>query len=88
MIDREHNLPIIRQRKFLKINRGSVYYLPHPVSPADLAIMRRLDQLHLKFPFRLSRSGARPVQPRGAVVARLDQDDSRILRRDDGGRSR
>lgn len=39
----------------MKINRGSVYYLPRPVSSANLAIMRRPDQLHLEFPFAGSR---------------------------------
>jgi putative transposase len=39
----------------LNISRGSVYYLPRPVSAADLAIMRRLDRLHLEFPFAGSR---------------------------------
>ena len=37
------------------ISRGSVYYLPRPVPEADLAIMRRLDRLHLEFPFAGSR---------------------------------
>lgn len=55
MIDREHDLPITKQAEALKISRGSVYYLPRPVSSADLAIMRRLDQLHLEFPFAGSR---------------------------------
>jgi putative transposase len=55
MIDRKHDLPITRQAEVLKISRGSVYYLPRPVSCADLAIMRRLDQLHLEFPFAGSR---------------------------------
>src|ERR1035437_9142065 len=55
MIDREHDLPITKQTEVLKIRRGSVYYLPRPVSSADLAIMRRLDQLHLEFPFAGSR---------------------------------
>ena len=55
MIDRQHDLPITKQTKVLKISRGSVYYLPRPVSSADLAIMRRLDQLHLEFPFAGSR---------------------------------
>ena len=44
MIDREHDLSITRQAEVLKISRGSVYYLPRPVPPADLAIMRRLDR--------------------------------------------
>ena len=55
MIDREHDLPITRQAAVLRISRGSVYYLPRPVSTADLAIMRRLDRLHLEFPFAGSR---------------------------------
>ncbi|WP_156433698.1 IS3 family transposase [Bradyrhizobium retamae] len=55
MIDREHDLSITRQAEALQISRGSVYYLPRPVPDADLAIMRRLDRLHLEFPFAGSR---------------------------------
>src|SRR5207237_10677779 len=58
MIDREHDLPITRQAEVLRISRGSVYYLPRPVSEADLVIMRRLDRLHLEFPF----AGARMLR--------------------------
>jgi hypothetical protein len=43
------------EAEVLKISRGSVYYLPRPVPSADLAIMRRLDRLHLEFPFAGSR---------------------------------
>ena len=39
----------------MNISRGSVYYLPRPVPDADLAIMQRLDRLHLEFPFAGSR---------------------------------
>jgi len=55
MIDRSHPLPITKQAKGLGISRGSVYYLPRPVPAADLAIMRRMDELHLEFPFAGSR---------------------------------
>ncbi len=55
MIDRKHALPLTRQAKALNISRGSVYYLPRPVSAADLAIMRRMDELHLDYPFAGSR---------------------------------
>jgi putative transposase len=55
MIDREHDLPITKQAKALGISRGSVYYLPRPVPAADLAVMRRMDELHLEFPFAGSR---------------------------------
>jgi putative transposase len=51
MIDRNHQLPVVHQAKLLKVSRGSVYYLPKPVSEADLALMRRIDELHLKHPF-------------------------------------
>ena len=55
MIDRAHDLPLTRQAKALGISRGSVYYLPAPVSAADLAVMRRIDELHLEYPFAGSR---------------------------------
>jgi putative transposase len=55
MIDREHALPISKQTKVLRISRGSVYYLPRPVSASDLEVMRRLDRLHLEHPFAGSR---------------------------------
>ena len=55
MIDRTHDLPIAKQAKVLGISRGSVYSRPRPVPAADLAIMRRMDELHLEFPFAGSR---------------------------------
>ena len=55
MIDRKHDLSITKQAEVLQISRGSVYYLPRPVSSADLEIMRRLDRLHLEYPFAGSR---------------------------------
>ena len=55
MIDREHALPVAKQAKALGISRGSVYDLPRPVLAADLATMRRMDELHLEFPFAGSR---------------------------------
>ena len=55
MIDREHDLPITKQAEVLRISRGSVYYLPRSVSATDLEVMRRLDRLHLEFPFAGSR---------------------------------
>jgi len=55
MIDRDHDLSLVRQAKVLNISRGAVYYKPRPVSPEDLAIMRRIDELHLEYPFAGSR---------------------------------
>jgi putative transposase len=67
MIDREHALPITRQAQLLDMSRGTVYYLARTASAADLALMRRLDELHLEHPFmgarmlrdQLSRLGIR-----------------------------
>jgi hypothetical protein len=36
MINREHELPITKQAQVLHVSRGSVYYLPRPVSATDL----------------------------------------------------
>ena len=55
MITADHKLSISRQAKLLGMSRGSVYYVPRPVSPADLALMRRMDELHLNYPFMGSR---------------------------------
>ncbi len=70
MIDRKHSLPIARQVEILRISRGSVYYLPRPVSAADLEVMRRLDRLHLEYPFAGSRGCCEVCWlPRGARSA-------------------
>jgi putative transposase len=58
MIDRAHELSITRQAEALGISRGSVYYLPRPTSDADLKLMRRIDELHLEYPF----AGARMLR--------------------------
>ena len=71
MIDRTHPLPVTRQALALGISRGSVYYRPRPVSDADLKAMRRIDELHLEYPF----AGARML--RGL----LDQEGIRIGRK-------
>jgi putative transposase len=55
MIDHEHELPISRQAQVLGISRGSVYYLPRAVAASDLVLMRRIDELHLDYPFAGSR---------------------------------
>jgi len=55
MIDRSDDLPVSRQAKAVGISRGSVYYLPRPVSAENLSVMHRIDKLHLKFPFAGSR---------------------------------
>jgi putative transposase len=55
MIDRAHELPLAAQCRLLRIARGCLYYRPTPVSETDLRLMRRIDELHLAFPFFGSR---------------------------------
>ena len=55
MIDRNHQLPISKQAKAVGISRGSIYYLPRPVSDYDQELMKRIDHLHLDYPFAGSR---------------------------------
>ena len=55
MIDRTHNLPVVRQCEILELARSTAYYTPKPTSPEDLALMRRIDELHLDYPFAGSR---------------------------------
>ena len=70
MIDRDQKLSITRQAGLLNISRGTVYYLPRPVSPADLALMRRLDELHLQHPFMGARMLRDQLARQGISVGR------------------
>jgi len=58
MINPEHKLPLTKQAQALGISRGSIYYLPRPVSDHDQALMKRIDKLHLESPF----AGARMLR--------------------------
>jgi putative transposase len=57
MIDRGHELPRSRQASLVKLSRSSLYYKGRPITPANLTIMRRIDELHLAHPFAGSRHG-------------------------------
>jgi putative transposase len=71
MIDRSHALPVTRQAAELGISRGSLYYRSQPVLAADLALMRRMDELHLEFPFAGSRMLRDLLAAEGFTVGRL-----------------
>ena len=58
------------QAKLLGISRGSVYYLPKPVSEYDLDIRRRLDELHLKHPFMGARQLRDQLNRQGIQIGR------------------
>jgi putative transposase len=51
MIDRNHDLPVNHQARVLGISRGAIYYESRQASPGDLKLMRRIDELHLDYPF-------------------------------------
>jgi putative transposase len=70
MIDRGHGLPLARQAKLLKLSRSSLYYEPPPVSATELAIMRRIDALHLDYPFAGSRMLRDLLRDEGGVIGR------------------
>ena len=71
MIDRSHALPLVAQARQLGISRGSIYYQPRPVSDSDLAIMRRIDEWHLLYPFAGSRMLRDLLRQEGLAVGRL-----------------
>ncbi len=70
MIDRQHRLPVVQQCRILELSRSSVYYLPQPVSAADLALMRQIDELHLQYPFAGSRMLRDILQLNGVAIGR------------------
>jgi putative transposase len=70
MIDPTHRLPIVRQAQLLDMSRSSVYYLAQPTSEADLAVMRRIDELHLELPFAGSRMLRDLLRQDGYTVGR------------------
>ena len=70
MINPEHNLSIRRQAEVLEISRSTVYYRPRPVSDADLMLMRRIDELHMNYPFAGSRRLRDMLSQQGLEVGR------------------
>ncbi len=55
MIDREHRLSVAHQCELLALSRSTLYYRPVAAPPEELALMRRLDALHLAHPWMGSR---------------------------------
>lgn len=70
MIDRDHPLPVKRQAELLGISRGSVYYQPVAIPQAELALMRRIDRLHLEHPYAGSRMLRDLLRLQGVEVGR------------------
>jgi putative transposase len=71
LIDHDDQVvPVVAQCRLLKVARSSLYYRPAPVSADDLAVMRRMDELHLAWPFYGSRRMAAVLRREGWPVNR------------------
>ena len=81
MIDPEHELPLVRQAELLQLSRSSLYYKNRPVAAAALAIMRRIDELHLEYPFAGRRMLRDLLRGEGVEIGR--ERVARMMRRMD-----
>jgi putative transposase len=70
MIDKNHALPQSRQAELLLLSRSSLYYVPVPISDADLELMREIDKLHTDYPFAGARMLRDLLNARGYKVGR------------------
>src|ERR1035437_5856399 len=70
MIDRGAEVPVKHQAELLYLSRSSVYYEPRAISDRDRVLMRRLDELHLQWPFYGSRKLAAQLQREAQEVGR------------------
>ena len=70
MVDRTHPLSIRRQCELLSVSRSGFYYEPAATSPEDLTLMRRIDELHLKYPFYGSRKLSLELRSQGCDANR------------------
>ena len=68
MINRGHDLSLGRQAELLGLSRSTLYYEPRPVPAAELVIMRRIDELHLDYPFAGSRMLRDLLRGEGVVI--------------------
>lgn len=70
MIEPNIEVSMRRQCELLRVCRSGLYYEPEPTAPEELELMRRIDELHLKFPFYGSRKLARELKCEGRDVNR------------------
>src|ERR1700681_1340303 len=63
-------MPVVAQCQLLKVARSTLYYRPAPVSADDLAVMRRINELYLAYPFYGSRRMAAVLRREGWAVNR------------------
>jgi putative transposase len=70
LIKVEPNLSLRRQCELLRVSRSGLYYEPVGTSPDDLALMRRIDEMHLKYPFYGSRKHSEALRAKGLAANR------------------
>ena len=70
MIDRTHELPVVRQCQILRLARSTIYCIPKPTSPEEQALMHRIDELHLEQPFAGSRMLRDMLRIEGHLIGR------------------
>jgi putative transposase len=71
MIDPDHaELSLSRQCRLVAISRSSLYYKPQPASEETLAMMQRIDEIYLTYPFYGSRQIMRQLHRDGHQVGR------------------
>ncbi len=70
MIDPQTEPSVRRQCELLRLSRSGLYYEPVPTSAEELALMRRIDELHLKHPFYGSRKISFELRREGLAANR------------------
>lgn len=70
MIDADSTLSIRRQCELLSVSRSGLYYEPVPTTDEELALMRRIDEMHLKWPFYGSRKVSQELRKHGMRINR------------------
>ena len=70
MINRTHALSLVKQCRLLDVARSTAYYRPVPLSAEELALMRRIDELHLNHPFAGARMLSKMLKREGSLLGR------------------
>ena len=70
MIDKRASLPVTRQCDLLDLNRSGIYYKLIPLSMREMELMRRIDEIHLSYPFYGSRKIRNELWAQGYDIGR------------------
>ncbi len=57
MIQVQEQISLRRQCELLAVGRSGLYYEPVGTSAEELALMRRIDEIHLEWPFYVLGAG-------------------------------